>query len=370
MDTDNTVKRGRGKHVLVVGAGGNIGSHLVPHLARMPGVARVSLVDRGRYQSGNLRGQSISERDVGKWKARVQAARLRAIRSGLTVSALCEPVERLALGRLRVDVVLACLDSRRARQTVNQAALFLGVAWIDSGVKGDDSLARVNFYRPGSNNPCLECAWDERDYRDLEQDYPCLGGVTTPPSTGAASSLGALAASLQAIECTKLLEGRDEPGLQVLVDAAHHKLLVTRFQRNPDCRIGTHEARRIRALDVGADELTLGEALGLGRYRLESTSLRVEGKSFVRALMCGACTRRRKDLRLVANGAAYSRTCRRCRGSMTAPGFDVVDSIEGSTLSSRWLARSLRTLGFRDREVFTVSSRAKEKHFELGAKKN
>jgi len=373
MDAGKTLKRGSGKHVLVVGAGGNIGSHLVPHLARMPGVGRVSLVDRDRYEAGNLQGQAISERDVGKWKARVQAARLRAIRtirSGLTVSPICEPVERLPLGRLRADVILACLDSRRARQTVNQAALRLGVAWIDSGVKGDDFLARVNVYRPGPKNPCLECAWDERDYRNLAHEYPCLGSMITPPSTGAASSLGALAASLQAIECAKLLEGSVEAGLQVLIDGAHHKLYVTRFKRNPDCRIGSHETRRIRKLAEGPNELTLGEALGLGRYRLESTSLRVEGKSFVRALICGACSRRREALQLVADWAAFSRTCRRCRGSMTALGFDVVDSIERSTLSSRSLGRSLRTVGFREGEVFTVSSRAKEKYFELGTKEN
>ena len=28
-----------GKSIVVVGAGGNIGSHLMPHLARLPGVA-------------------------------------------------------------------------------------------------------------------------------------------------------------------------------------------------------------------------------------------------------------------------------------------------------------------------------------------
>lgn len=370
MDSGNTVTRERGKHVLVVGAGGNIGSHLVPHLARMPGVGRVSLVDRDTYEASNLNGQAISERDLGKRKARVQAARLRAIRSELTVSPICEPVERLALGRLRADVILACLDSRRARQTVNQAALVLGIAWIDAGVKGDDLLARVDVYRPGPTNSCLECAWDARDYRNLEQEYSCVGGSTAAPSTGAASWLGALAASLQAIECAKLLEGSVEPGLEVVMDAAYHKLYVTRFERNPDCRVGSHEARRIRTLDEGPDELTLKEALGLGRYRLESSSLRVEGKSLVRALVCEGCSRRREHLQLVADWTACARTCRRCRSAMTARGFDVVDSVGPSTLSSRWLGRSLRTLGFREGEVFTVSDRAREKHFELGTKKN
>ena len=39
----------RGKSVTVIGAGGNVGSHLTPHLVRTPGVGRVTLVDRDRY---------------------------------------------------------------------------------------------------------------------------------------------------------------------------------------------------------------------------------------------------------------------------------------------------------------------------------
>src|SRR6185295_15243005 len=36
--------------VVVVGAGGNIGSHAVPHLGRMAGVRRVVLIDRDVYE--------------------------------------------------------------------------------------------------------------------------------------------------------------------------------------------------------------------------------------------------------------------------------------------------------------------------------
>ncbi|HEY7545044.1 MAG TPA: ThiF family adenylyltransferase, partial [Blastocatellia bacterium] len=59
------------KTVILVGAGGNIGSHLAPHLARMPEVGRVTLIDKDFYESTNLRSQDITARDVGKSKAAV-----------------------------------------------------------------------------------------------------------------------------------------------------------------------------------------------------------------------------------------------------------------------------------------------------------
>src|SRR5205823_9529388 len=64
--------------VTVVGAG-DIGTHLLPHLARMWGVRRVTVIDRDRYEEKNLTSQNITRRDVGKRKAMVQASRLRRI---------------------------------------------------------------------------------------------------------------------------------------------------------------------------------------------------------------------------------------------------------------------------------------------------
>lgn len=60
-----------GKHVVVVGAGGNIGSHLVPSLARLTAVACITLIDRDIYEEANLRSQNITARDLDKAKATV-----------------------------------------------------------------------------------------------------------------------------------------------------------------------------------------------------------------------------------------------------------------------------------------------------------
>src|ERR1044072_1191290 len=129
-------------HVSVVGAG-TIGSHVMPHVARMDGGEKIAIVVRDRYDQSNLRAQGIVRADVGKSKAQAQARRLRQIDATLDVCAIHKPVEELPLGWLRGDVLLVCVDSRRARMVVNQAAWRIGVPWINAGIDASGCLARV-----------------------------------------------------------------------------------------------------------------------------------------------------------------------------------------------------------------------------------
>jgi molybdopterin/thiamine biosynthesis adenylyltransferase len=358
------------KNVVVVGAGGNIGSHLVPHLARMPNVGRVTLIDRDNYESTNLTSQDIAPADVGKRKAEVQARRLRRINPDLEVEAIVDAVERVPLGKLRADVILACLDSRIARQHVSQFAWRLGVPLIDAGVEPTGMLARVNVYVPGSESPCLECAWDDRDYEALEQTYPCAGFVSSVAATNAPSSLGALAASLQAIECQKLLAGQTDRvaiGKQVLIDVLHHKHYVTAFRRNPNCRFAGHDVWSIDKLNRSAREITLGEVLSLGSEpRNSSIALRVEGKPFVKRLTCAACGFARSLLRLECSLSEKERACECCGSRMIAAGIDLTEELSLADVEDGSSLRfSLRRLGFRPAEVFSVCARDTETHYEL-----
>ena len=289
-----TAVPGNGKHVVVVGAGGNIGSHLAPHLARLTKVARITLIDRGIYEQANLCSQNITVHDLGRAKAAVQAHRLRRINPMLHVNTIVDAIENVPLGQLRADVIVACVDSRGARQYINQVAWRLGTSWIDAGVQGDGLLARVNVYRPGLDSPCLECAWDQHDYEVLEQTYPCQEQEREPAPTNAPSSLGALAAALQAIECQKLLAGRWEHvavSRQVLIDACSHQHYVTTFRRNPRCRFD-HQVWPIAPLTDQPKELTLQQAFALMREvdgEEPARALRLEGQQFVRQLTCPGC---------------------------------------------------------------------------------
>jgi molybdopterin/thiamine biosynthesis adenylyltransferase len=358
------------KKLVVVGAGGNIGSHLVPHLARMPNVSRVTLIDRDVYEAKNLSSQDISPSDVGKRKVGVQARRLRRINPELKVETIFDAVERVALGRLRGDVILACLDSRIARQHVSQFAWRLGVPLIDAGVEPTGLLARVNLYVPGSENPCLECAWDDRDYEALEQTYPCAGFVSSIAATNAPSSLGALAASLQAIECQKILGGQFERAAiskQVLVDASHHKHYVTGFRRNPICRFTGHDIWRIEKLNFSPRELAVAEAFRLARSQSNSTpEIRVEGKPFAKWLTCSACGFKHSLLRLECSLSEKERACEGCGSRMIAAGIDLAEGLTLADVAEGSSSRSkLRRLGFRSAEVFSVRVGDTETHYEL-----
>ena len=354
-------------HVVIVGAGGNIGSHLVPHLARLPELDQLTLIDRDRYELRNAANQDFPAPAAGRSKALVQAARARRLNPRLTVVALAEAVEELPLGALRADLLIACLDSRRARQWVNHAAGRLGVPWLDGGVLAGGLLGRVTRFLPGGEQPCLECRWDDADYAALEQAYPCEPAVAAP--TGAPSGLGALVAALLALECAKLLSGAGRPlegGAELVLDAAHHRHFVTAARRNPACRRAGHAPWRVEPLP--GLRTTLGGLLDAMRPRLGANgdlALRVEGKRFARLLCCEHCGATRRVLRLARGSSPERRRCRACGGRLGVTGFGLADRVESDTLSQSERSRPLAALGLRPGEVISIGTAEREVHLEL-----
>jgi molybdopterin/thiamine biosynthesis adenylyltransferase len=330
------------KSIVVAGAGGNIGSHFTPHLARMPEVERVVLIDRDIYEARNAANQDILLRDAGKPKALVQARRLAEIRPQLEAIAIHAPLESVPLGAWRADLIVACPDSRAARQAVNERAWRLGVPWVDAGVLGSEWLARVNVYAPAAGAPCLECAWSAEDYRLLEQQYPCGGAAQFPPPNGASSALGALAAAMLALECRKMLGGESERaaiGRQVTLNARWHQWSVTSFRRNPHCRFD-HATWQVQPLRCDTREMRLADLLAHGG------TARVSGHRFVRRLVCPGCGREKRLFHLESSLDPGLRRCAACGLGMAAPGFDIVETLSGG-LPQAVLALTLAEAGLR-----------------------
>ncbi len=355
-------------HVMVVGCG-NIGSHLIPHLARLPGIHKVTLVDGQSYERKNLASQDINAADIGKPKSRVQAERLRRIRPDLTVKAVVDLVENLPLGFLWCDLMMSGLDTKLARMRLGQAVWRLGkVPWIDAGVDPEGRLARINAYLPGEDRPCYECAWSDPDYLALETVYPCDAGGGSPKPTNAPSGLGALAAGLQIIAAQNCIDGHWDLvpfGRQVLIDGMHHKCYQTSYRRNPRCRFD-HGIWEIEKLECGPEEITLQDALGRigsGQQRDESW-LRVEGKSFVKRRTCTNCGHAKHGLRLRESLTRKAKQCPICGGTMLASGWDLTEKLM-THLPRRVLSQSLASLGLRNGEVFTIGSPECERHFEI-----
>lgn len=353
------------KSVVVVGAG-NIGSHLLPHLGRTPGVGRVTVIDRDAYEAGNVPAQDITPREIGKPKAAVQVRRLHRINPALDVTAIVDAVQNVPLGRLRADLMLACVDSRATRRDLNERAWRLGTPLIDAGVEGRGLLARVTVYMPGAESACLECLWDDQDYAALEESYPCLGDGTETEPTNAPSSLGALAAAFQAIECQKLFDGQTQRaaiGQELVIDASCHRHFVTGLYRNPRCRFD-HQIWNIQTLGDGG--LSLGETAALsGEANGAPVCLGVEGQVFVTRLTCQGCGQSKALLRLSGRLRGAERRCGRCGTSpMKAAGSDMLGHLDIAALPEVQRRRSLCSVGVRSRDVLVVSGPSGVSHYE------
>ena len=354
--------RRRRQHVIVIGCG-NIGSHLVPLLARMLEVARVTFLDCDRYTSANLQSQQITPADVGREKACVQACRARRLRPSLEAVAIIGRLEAVPLGWLHGDVMLTCLDSKEARRCANEIAWHLGIPLLDAGIEASVSLARLSIYQPAPEQPCLECAWDQRDYAQLGVIHPCDTSPSAPPS-GASACLGALAATLQAIECEKILAGdKRNAGRQFLIDAAKHRHFSTIFRRHPACRFD-HATWKISRLGAKPSTLDIGETFQLvGGQGVPN--LGFGGKTLIRQLDCIACGFSKRVVYLQERLGHRVRFCPRCSGKLLAAGFNAKTRLSADRLAPGDANRSLASLGVLGGDVISVSRGRVEKFVEL-----
>ena len=336
------MQREKSSHIAVVGLGA-IGSQLLPLLARMPGLAHLTLIDPQSFAEGNLHGQNIFRCDIGDLKVAAMARRALAINPDLEVTALPAAVEDLPLAAMRADLLVACVDSRLARLIVNEIAFRLGIPWIDTGVLGVAHLARVTAYFPGENGPCAECSMDARDYALLETEYPCGAQVASEAPSDTTAVLASLASSLAANECQKLLAGDRQHaavGCQVTVDARSHRMISTTFRRNPDCRFD-HAQWEIAPLRCSLQRLTIARALA------STGPMRVAGHRFVLQSVCTKCGLRFDGLRL---DRPKSR-CPKCGARMIAPAFAAMIDRLDTSLPPEYLDRTLAQIGLRAGDV-------------------
>lgn len=335
------------RHLVVAGLG-NTGSHLAHHVCRMAAVSRITLVDPDCYEEANLPVQNIEVLDIGRSKVLAQAERLRRIHPRLEVVALQERIEDVPRGLLRCDLFVSCLDSKEARQHINEIAWRLNTPWIDCGVLGSQNLVRVNAYVPAQKSPCLECSWGEDEYAVLEQEYICGGGTGQAHPAMASSALGALAASLMAIEIAKLLCGElaaSAAGRQVIFDAQHHRLQVTAGRRTPRCRFD-HRTWQIEPWICQLEATTVGASLSaLG-------GLRVEGHRFASELTCPGCGYREKLLRLNRPLAR----CQACNRRMVSSGFGSLDRLDRERVGE-YCDLTLAQIGLRAGDIVSSGGR-------------
>jgi len=221
----------RNAKVLIVGAGA-LGNEVMKNLALF-GVGNMIVVDFDLIEYSNLTRSILfrpDDADKGYSKAEVAARRLKEINPTVNVKAICgDLATEVGLGVYRrMDVVLGCLDSLRARVLLNRLCFRAGKIWIEGGI--GDLEGQVSAYQ--LNKSCYECALSDEENADasgdgyenrascpqIAQGNEVRGRVATTPVS--ASIIGAV----QAQEAMKIIHGEElqTGGFKTLVGNMFH----------------------------------------------------------------------------------------------------------------------------------------------------
>ena len=356
--------------VLAVCGLGNIGGQVVQLLSGVPGLSRVILVDDDRYSASNVGHQRMAEKDVGRLKVKVQARALASMAGHIAVDACGCRIESVPLGKFRHCVILSCVDSRAARQSINRIAFRHGVPWIDAALDRAGSV-RARVFVPQAGE-CLECNWGEQDYALLEQRSPCKIVSAAAPATAAPIELGAIAAGLQIALVRQLLTADSDAARDAIahqqwfLDQPSGRGWIGRYSAHPECRFD-HARWTITPLAQGAREITLRDTFGLTGTDAGETAFSVDGQIIVRRLRCPQCRNiKRVGGRLL--GRLTGQTCKRCGGAMMPAAMDAYGSLTMNEAGGAWLDRPLSSFGLVAGDVISLHTRDAAVHFELGNK--
>lgn len=186
-----------GKSALVIGAGGLGGPALLTLAAA--GVGRLVLVENDAVDTSNLNRQPLfKEADVGERKARVAAARLRALFPSVSVEPRDERFDAgSAVDLIRgVDVVLDGSDNFATKFLASDAALRVRRPLVHGGVLR--TTAQLLTIAPAGLGGCLRC---------LFEAPPPAGSVPSCADAGILGPVASLAGGLMAAEALRLLAG-------------------------------------------------------------------------------------------------------------------------------------------------------------------
>jgi molybdopterin/thiamine biosynthesis adenylyltransferase len=195
--------------VLIVGCGA-LGSVLAETVVRA-GVGFVRLVDRDFVEITNLQRQVLyDEDDVAAQMPKAVAAsrKLGQINSTVTIESHVADVDHTNILDLArgVDLILDGTDNFEVRFLINDAALELGIPWVNGGCVG--SHGQVMAIVPGVT-PCLRC---------LMEGVPDPGTTDTCDTAGVLGPAIQVVASLQVVEAMKILLGKPIESALTIID--------------------------------------------------------------------------------------------------------------------------------------------------------
>lgn len=218
----------RAAKMLVIGAGG-IGTPVIQYLAAA-GVGALTIVDDDVVSLSNLQRQVLfTTADIGKPKAELAAARVRALNPGVDVSVVPMRVTRDNAAALLegMDVVIDGSDNFATRLAVADAANAAHVPLVSAAI-GQFHGQLGTFRGWEADKPCYRCfVGDAHDAEDCDScsDVGVLGAMV------------GMMGSMAAMEAIRVVTGfgQDQAGKLQIIDGLDLTMRAIRLPKDPAC---------------------------------------------------------------------------------------------------------------------------------------
>lgn len=300
--------------VLVIGAGA-LGNEIVKNLSLL-GIGNILVADMDRVENSNLsRSVLYRESDNGRFKADVAVESAVSIYPEIRVHAFNgNVVHDLGMGAFRwADVVIAGLDNREARLTINRHCHKVNRPWIDGAIEAIAGTARV--FLPGEG-PCYECTMSQTDWKLLQARRSCNLLSRSEMEQGKTPTTPTIASIIAAVQCqeaVKLLHGMPTiAGRGWVFEGLSADSYLIDYQRKDDCL--SHETlAQIHALDAGVDDLPIGDLLSEAHRLLPGSQLELS-RDVLQSLYCPRCGQSEEMFVSLGKIRAEKALCPTCPG--------------------------------------------------------
>lgn len=282
-------KRIRDAKVLVIGAGA-LGNEIIKNLSLL-GFGHLLIADLDNIENSNLsRSVLYRAKDNGSSKAEVAARGAKDIFPDINVNFFHgNIIYDLGIGVYNwADMVIAGLDNREARLTINRNCWKVNKPWIDGAIEQISGIARV-FVPDG---PCYECTMSETDWKLLNRRRSCNllskdemqeGKVPTTPT------ISSIIAGVQCQEAVKLLHGMDTiAGKGFVYNGISSDSYLIEYQRNEECY--SHDtAEHIYSMQNKTADVKVKELLEIAKKRLGEGTVLELGRDILESMRCPGC---------------------------------------------------------------------------------
>jgi molybdopterin/thiamine biosynthesis adenylyltransferase len=353
--------------VLVIGAGA-LGNEIVKNLALL-GIGNILVADMDRVENSNLsRSVLYRESDNGRFKADVAVEAASAIYPEIRAHAFNgNVVYDLGMGVFRwADVVIAGLDNREARLSINRSCQKVNRPWIDGAIESIAGTARV--FHPG-DGPCYECTMSQTDWKLLQARRSCNLLSRSDMEQGKTPTTPTIASIIAAIQCqeaVKLLHGMPTiSGRGWVFEGLSADSYLVEYQRKDDCL--SHETlSHIHALDAGVDDLPIGELLSEAHRLLPGSQLELS-RDVLRSLDCPRCGQSETMFVSLGKVRAEKAPCPNCPGVRREVKTFFQIGNDSFTNDRGFLDKTLGQIGIPPLDIVIARSGGEAIGFELAA---